>query len=242
MHGDDLELRVAWLQYVSSSPAGTRSFDNVLARHRQSHRHYHGVRHLRWVVRHALELIAAPRAGQTGASQTGASDAGVIVAAAFFHDVVYDATRSDNEAASARVATRSLIELGWEPDRVDRVASMILATATHTSQPDDLDTAVLLAADLAVLAAEPSAYGDYVRGVRREYAHVSDTAWRAGRSGLLRGLLQREHIYDPGLGLDRWELRARANIAAELAELAAGTDETAVNGDESRGHDAEPAP
>jgi predicted metal-dependent HD superfamily phosphohydrolase len=240
--GDDLELRVAWLQYVSSSPAGIRSFENVLARHRQSHRRYHGVRHLRWVVRHALELIEAPRSGQTGAGQTGARDAGVIVAAAFFHDVVYDVTRSDNEAASARVATQSLIELGWEPDRVDRVASIILATATHTSQPGDLDTAMLLAADLAVLAAEPSAYGDYVRGVRREYTHVNDADWRAGRSGLLRGLLQREHIYDPGLGLDRWELRARANIAAELAELAAGTNQTAVSGDESHGHDAEPAP
>ena len=237
MHGDDLELRVAWLQHVSSSPAGIRSFDNVLARHRQSHRRYHGVRHLRWVVRHALELIEALRA-----SQTGVSDADVIVAAAFFHDVVYDASRSDNEAASARLAMQSLIELGWESDRVDRVASIILATATHASQPGDLDVAVLLAADLAVLAAEPSAYDDYVRGVRREYAHVNDADWHTGRSGLLRGLLQREHIYDPGLGLDQWELRARANIAAELAGLTAGTNETAVSGDESRGHDAEPAP
>ena len=52
----------------------------------------------------------------------------------------------------------------------------------HDLEGVDRDTAVLLAADLAVLAAEPSRYVEYATAVRREYAHVDDDAWRAGRA------------------------------------------------------------
>ena len=81
----------------------------------------------------------------------------------------------------------------------------------------DRDTAVLLAADLAVLAAEPSRYADYATAVRREYAHVDDDAWRSGRARVLRTLLDRPRLFAPELGLDEWERRARANVTSELA-------------------------
>ena len=44
-------------------------------------------------------------------------------------------------------------------------------------------------ADLAILGADPSDYDAYVNGVRAEYAHVPDAAWRTGRSAVLEGLL-----------------------------------------------------
>ena len=85
-------------------------------------------------------------------------------------------------------------------------------------QPD-ADTCALLAADLAVLAAPPARYDDYVRMIRREYTHVSDDDWRVGRGAVLRNFLERDHLFAPTLGLDEWEQRARANITAELATL-----------------------
>ena len=84
---------------------------------------------------------------------------------------------------------------------------------------DDRGREVLIAADLAVLAAEPAAYGDYVRNVRREYGHLDDTEWRVGRTAFTEAMLERSHIFPPALGLDRWERRARANLTAELAAL-----------------------
>ena len=105
---------------------------------------------------------------------------------------------------------------------------MVRATATHTTDPIgvDRDTAALLAADLAVLAAEPARYADYSRAVRREYAHLDDDQWRTGRTQVLRDVMSRQAIFDPRLGLAGWEARARANLAAELATLARGTDTT----------------
>lgn len=207
MADDDLELRIAWEQHLGRAPISSAWFDSVTSRYRQAARHYHGVRHLRWAVRHATEL-----GGQ-------ADDLSAVVAAVFFHDAVYDATRSDNEQASADLAERALTELGWPPAQREHVAAMILATIDHRVDGADADTSVLLAADLGVLAAEPGRYGDYTRAVRREYAHVDDHDWRAGRSAVLRSLLDRPHLFAPGLGLHDWEQRARANIAAELATL-----------------------
>ena len=162
-----------------------------------------------WMVRH---LTAFDEAGHLRHPDA-------VVAAAFFHDVVYDATRSDNEAVSARLAREALSSIGWSDDRCDRVAAMVEATAGHEVAGADADTCALLAADLAVLAAPPARYDDYVRMIRREYTHVSDDDWRVGRGAVLRNFLERDHLFAPTLGLDEWEQRARANITAELATL-----------------------
>jgi predicted metal-dependent HD superfamily phosphohydrolase len=210
MVGGDLELRVAWQRHIGRNDAASAAFESIVARHRSEGRHYHDLRHVQWVVRHVCEL-------DQGA---GCDDLDAVVAAAFFHDSVYDFDRSDNEARSARLAADTLGDLGWEPSRCERVAAMIVATE-HTADEAiaDTDTAVLLAADLAVLAADPAAYSDSVRKIRREYAHLDDEQWRSGRRSVIEGFLGRPSIFPPGLDLDAWERRARANLTAELAAL-----------------------
>ena len=79
---------------------------------------------------------------------------------------------------------------------------------------------MLLDADLAILAADPAAYREYAAGVRGEYRHLTDDEWRVGRSDVLRRLIERECVYSTAAGRRRWEHRARANLASELAELA----------------------
>jgi predicted metal-dependent HD superfamily phosphohydrolase len=206
-----LELSVAWQRHVASGAAADHWLETVTAMYRQPGRHYHDVRHLAWVVRHITAICA----------EHPADDAGAVVAAAFFHDAVYDPTRHDNEAQSAALAERALTELGWAPARISAVAAMVLATIDHDVATADADTQIVLAADLAVLAADPAPYGDYARAVRKEYAHVGDEAWRTGRRAVLRSLLDRQHLFAPRLGLARWEQRARANITSELATLGA---------------------
>jgi predicted metal-dependent HD superfamily phosphohydrolase len=207
--GVELELRVAWQQHVGTSHAAGEWFDAVIARYREPARHYHDVRHVGWVVRHVAAI----------AERAPLDDIDATVAAAFFHDAVYDPRRSDNEAASARLARRALGELDWAERRTRRVAELVLATAGHDVEGADHDTCVLLAADLAVLAAEPSRYSAYVTAVRREYDHIDDVKWRQGRSAVLRALLDKPRLFATDLGLDDWESRARGNIAAELASL-----------------------
>ena len=210
----DLELRIAWQRHVGAGAAADRWLDSVLTRHREAHRRYHDVRHVRWVIRHATELATDRRAA------VPEIDLDSIVAAAFFHDVIYDPTAPGNEAASAALAATALAELGWPADRVARVAGMIRGTAHHrVDDTTPVDAAVLYAADLGVLAADPAGYSDYVRNVRHEYRHVGDADWAAGRAAVLRSFLDRDAIYAPMLDLDAWERRARAHLAAELGAL-----------------------
>lgn len=210
MAGGDLELRVAWQRHVGQGDAADEALDSVIARHRARGRHYHDVRHVQWVVRHVLEL----------ADEHDVDDLDAVVAAAFFHDAVYEFDRTDNEARSADLAAATLAELGWEPERCDRVAAMIVATEHRgDTLVSDTDTAVLLAADLAVLAADPAAYSGSVRKVRREYAQLDDATWREGRLAVIRRFLDQAAIFPTQLELDAWERRARANLAAEEAAL-----------------------
>jgi len=204
-----LELRIAWERHLGPGPKSLAWLDSVTSRYRERHRHYHDTRHLRWVVRHVEEL------------GHGADELDAVMAAAFFHDVIYDPASAGNEASSGALAASALRELGWAPDRVATVEAMVVATAHHDLAVASNDETVLFAADLAVLAAEPAGYSDYVRNVRREYHHVGDADWAAGRTAVLRGLLDREHIYAPRLDLDAWERRARGNLVSELDTLAA---------------------
>jgi predicted metal-dependent HD superfamily phosphohydrolase len=120
-----------------------------------------------------------------------------------------------------------LADCGWEPARVDRVAALIELTAGHVAPraddgaDDGADTGadILLDADLAILGAEPADYRAYVTGVRAEYAHVDDDAWRVGRAAVLRSFLERPAIYRTTSMQATRERRARANLSAELADL-----------------------
>ena len=208
MSAPDGELTVAWMQWVDRD---TSLLTGLLARHREPHRHYHTAQHVRWVLRHIDELAAFEPVDHRAD----------VVAAAFYHDAIYDPTRSDNEWQSAQLARRDLTTLGRSAERVERVARLIEATAhgADSDAPLDADTAVLLDADLAVLGAEPAAYSAYVAGVRQEYAHVADVDWRAGRGAVLEGFLARETIFSTATAREWWEAQARGNLTAELAAL-----------------------
>ena len=206
MTGDERELRTAWQGHVGVGVDADRWFEHVIARYREPHRH------VRWVVRHVRHLATRAVAPPLDPARLD-----TVVAAAFFHDAIYDPRRTDNEPASARLARRALAEIGWPAPAIDQASGMIEATAGHEST--DTATDVLLAADLGVLAAEPARYGDYVRSIRLEYAHLDEGAWRSGRASFVRAMLERAHIFPERLDLDAWERRSRANLTAELAAL-----------------------
>jgi predicted metal-dependent HD superfamily phosphohydrolase len=199
----ETEIRNAWHHAVGHHHDGY--LDALLVRYREPHRHYHTATHIMWVVRHLRELAADPSVE--------------LVAAALYHDAIYDPQRSDNEALSAALAVRDLAEIGWTAASYESVATMIRATATHLDDGGEAETALLLDADLAILGADSAAYQAYVNGIRAEYAHVDDASWREGRSAVLRHFLGRPRLFTTDSMCQAREHRARANIEAELATL-----------------------
>jgi predicted metal-dependent HD superfamily phosphohydrolase len=206
------QLRAAWLLAVDAPGAAASVledvFDRLLARYREPHRHYHTVKHLAYVLAMADELTA----------QVLVRDPRSVRLALFFHDAVYRPGAATNEADSAALARRELGDIGVHADLVDATAALILQTGTHEAADGDPDAAVVMDADLAVLASEPAVYAAYVAGVRAEYGHLGPTAWAAGRSEVLRRFLDRGSIFHTAPMKAR-EARARANLSAELVTL-----------------------
>ena len=194
---------------ATSDEGSTRAGEQLLARWREPHRHYHTVSHLTAVLdvvdRHA-EL---------------ADRADLVRLAAWCHDAIYDprATGDANERASATLAADLLDGLGVPASAVAEVRRLVLLTAGHAVAPGDSDGALLCDADLAVLAAPPAAYDSYAAAIRREYAHVPEPAFRAGRAAVLSGLLALPTLFRLPPLTDRWEQQARDNLRRELAVL-----------------------
>jgi predicted metal-dependent HD superfamily phosphohydrolase len=188
-----------------------RACEGLLSRHGEPHRHYHTAAHVDAVLRVFDSL------------REHARRAGEVECALLYHDAVYDPRASDNEARSAALARVDLGAAGAPPDVVERVARMIEATHGHHAPADaDVDTALVLDCDLAVLGADEPTYDAYARAVRAEYAHVPDERYRAGRVAFLDGMLARPRLFATGAMVERAEARARANLARERARLAAG--------------------
>nr|WP_283254299.1 N-methyl-D-aspartate receptor NMDAR2C subunit [Ramlibacter paludis] len=179
--------------------------NQLLAAYSEPHRHYHTLQHLR-------ECLA-----QYEAASMLARRPAEVELALWFHDAEYDPQRRDNEERSAEWARASVLAAGCAPEVAQRVADLVLATRTHTVAGDDVDAALLLDIDLAILAAAPGRFAEYERQIRLEYAHVPDDAFRTGRANVLRGFLQRERIYRTEPFHAALEARARANLAASLA-------------------------
>lgn len=196
------ELWALWMADVG--PGHGDTLTRLLARYSEPHRFYHGVEHVVRVRRRVGELLRSQPV----------CDVSTVCVAGWFHDAVYDVRRSDNEAASAALARRELVALGWSSARVDAVERLILVTAGHTARATD--EAVVVDADLSVLGGDPAEYEAYRQGVRFEYAHIDDDGWRTGRSQVLQRLLAAPAIFT--IDTDR-EPRARANLTAELSSL-----------------------
>ncbi|MCX4738368.1 HD domain-containing protein [Streptomyces antibioticus] len=182
--------------------------DRLLTRWQEPQRHYHTLTHLTAVLDHVDTLEAY------------ATDPAAVRLAAWFHDAVYLPDRSENEERSARLAERALPEAGVSDARTAEVARLVRLTVTHDPADDDRDGQVLCDADLAILAAPPSAYAAYTAAVREEYHFVPNDAFRAGRSAILRQLLDLPRLFHTPYGAAEWEPTARYNLRGELELLA----------------------
>ncbi|MFF9626306.1 hypothetical protein [Streptomyces griseosporeus] len=190
--------------------------DSLLDRWREPQRRYHTLAHLTAVLDHVDGPLAAY-----------ADDPDLVRLAAWFHDAVYLPERSENEERSARLAERALAEAGLPERAVAEVARLVRLTVTHDPADDDRDGQVLCDADLAVLAAPPSAYAAYTAAVREEYHFVPNDAFRAGRAAILRQLLQLPRLFRTPYGREHWEATARYNLRAELEMLSTAADPSA---------------
>lgn len=197
--------------------------ESLLQAWERPHRAYHHSGHLSQMLTDLDRLYAHRTQGSTLLA---------LVLAAWFHDAVYEGAPGEDERRSEQLANTSLEPLVTagllSGDELQMVSLLVRATATHElPEPADLpagyepaDIQFFLDADMAILAADSTRYRRYLRGVRSEYSHFDDEAFRAGRTTFLRSILGRKRIFLSEQALQLWEEPARANLQAELSEWA----------------------
>jgi predicted metal-dependent HD superfamily phosphohydrolase len=189
-----------------------RAIDDLLHAYGGAARRYHSLVHIEACLEVMDRLVPAE------------AELHHIAMAVFWHDFVYDPTRTDNEEASAAAFAGAARSMGLDARFIAEVEEMVLATRHDAGlEGKPVRVLYLVDVDLSILGEADDVFDAYERGVREEYAFVPDDAFRAGRSKILRRLLARPHLYETPPFRDAYEARARANLARSLAARGAAT-------------------
>ena len=184
-------------------------WDELLYRYTEAHRHYHNLNHLAYIFSLCDQYM------------NHIKNPAVVGFAIFYHDVVYDTYRQDNEAQSAEIAGAHLQRLKLNASIIDQVKTFILATKAHAIPADFAqkeDLSLFLDFDMAILAEDPPVYKLYSEKIRQEYAKYSNEIYNEGRKMALIKMLD-STLYHTPLFKELREEKAKVNMREEISSL-----------------------
>ena len=202
-----MTLQTVFFGLLTANPTlKNRLWEDIVARYSEPGRYYHTMEHLQNMYRHLQAIFMHIDKKEE------------VLFALFYHDIIYDPLRKDNETQSASYAEEILTKLGSPADKITTVAQLIEATAGHKFHQQS-DVNYFLDADLSILASIPENYDEYAANVRKEYGIYPDNEYRQGRKQVLLSFLSSERIFKTDYFFEQSEAQARKNIARELAGL-----------------------
>jgi len=208
------KLQLAWeelcMRYCNDKELINRYFNEILRRYTAGNRHYHNRLHIRSLLEFCREYDSM------------LTDRDVVLFSIFYHDIIYNVLRKDNELRSAKLAVKRLHALQVPASTIEQVKLYIEATKTHavTEAVNHVgDLQLFLDFDMSILAARPTSYQAYTRQVRKEYRIYPDKLYYAGRKQFLQHCLQAEYIFQTKVFRKKYEGVARDNIKMELEKL-----------------------
>lgn len=198
------------LNKLVENMTGTQPRDEAISRiidaYCEPHRHYHDYSHIEHCLREFDEVRSLCESPDE------------VEFAIWFHDVIYDPHRSDNEEMSALDAKKNLTELSCSENKVNKVQQLILITS-HDQFPVTQDAKIIVDIDLSILGQPSNIFDIYEKNIRAEYFWVPEEAYRVGRSKILSSFLDRSPIYYT----DRFEKlygnQARENLINTLFNM-----------------------
>ena len=203
-------VRQAWQKLSEEVPCSSDIWEThgeeVFSRYSEKGRHYHNLSHISQMLQTAEEY------------PTKIEDYRDFRLAIFYHDLIYSATRKDNELKSAEIAKERSLEIGLRPDRAENIFQLIMATR-HQEDPKSNDSKYLVDIDLQILGESPGVYHIYTRKIRKEYAIYPGFLYRKGRKKVLGAFLEKNRIYHTPEFFEKYEVQARKNLENEWASL-----------------------
>ena len=167
-------------------------------------RYYHNLTHLKEMIQ-SFELY-----------RDRLQNPDEILFSIFYHDIVYSASKKDNELKSAEFALSILSENHTINKQL--VFDAICATQLHSHNPNE-DINWLIDFDLKILAKDWDDYKVYFEQIRKEYRIYPDFLYKPGRAKALKHFLEYEFIFQTDEFRNLYEEKARRNIEKEISLL-----------------------
>lgn len=169
-------------------------------------RHYHTLQHLDNLFIQLMEVKEEIKNWET------------LLFTLYYHDLVYNPLKSDNEEKSAEFAEKRMTQISVPNNEIERCRKQILATKSHLKSADS-DTNYFTDADLSVLGQDWNSYSSYYKNVRKEYAIYPDLVYNPGRKKVLKHFLEMERIFKTDFFYRRFEIQAKQNLQREIELL-----------------------
>jgi predicted metal-dependent HD superfamily phosphohydrolase len=201
-----MPLQQTFLQLVtsySSQHLANKLWEEIEKAYAHKNRHYHNLSHL-------ANLLT-----QLNAVKAEIEDWDTILFTLFYHDMIYKAVSSDNEANSAELAEKRMREINVPLDKIENCKVQILATKGHQVSAS-ADTNYFTDADLSILGADWEVYHQYAKNVRKEYAIYPDLIYNPGRKKVLQHFSEMKRLYKTEYFYNKFEEQARLNLEQEL--------------------------
>lgn len=208
MKFDSLENR--WMKrFCCTNTAETiirNGFKHIATGYSEKHRHYHTLQHVDACMKHLDEIVGH------------IVDFKAVEIALWFHDIIYDPKRNDNEKRSAEYAKAFLASVDLPPEEISKIANLVVLTK-HPSRPSRNNEKYMIDIDLAILGANEHRYDQYESSIRKEYGFVPSLLYKKGRRKLLMSFAKSDRIYLTAYFHERYEHQARLNIDRAMKNL-----------------------
>lgn len=193
-------------KYTGNKTSIHTLWDEIENHYSVKRRYYHNLSHLQNIF-NSLQPI-----------KDIINDWDTIVFSVFYHDIIYDVKRNDNEEKSAELAQKRLAGISYPDELIVKCCDQILATKIHQFS-DDRDTNIFTDSDLSILGQEENAYIEYTKQIRKEYSIIPKLLYNKGRIKVLNHFLAMERIFKSDYFFHEFEAKARQNIDNELMML-----------------------
>jgi predicted metal-dependent HD superfamily phosphohydrolase len=192
--------------YTTDTQHANQLWAEIEEHYSEKKRSYHTLTHIEQLLQQLLNC------------KEQIADWDTVLFSLFYHDIIYNPLRQDNEEQSAELAVKRLNQLSYPLHKSAICYAQILATKGHQLNKDS-DTNLFTDADLSILGSNETTYSQYATDIRKEYAAYPDIIYKKGRAKVLQHFLQMQRIYKTAYFYERFEKQARLNVTAELKQL-----------------------
>lgn len=169
-------------------------------------RHYHTLHHLESLLAQLTDVSEEIQNWNT------------ILFTLYYHDIVYNAQKTNNEEKSAELAEKRMKQISVSSDTIELCKNQILATKSHIKSTDS-DTNYFTDADLSILGQSRETYLQYCKNVRKEYSIYPDLVYNPGRKKVLNHFLTMDRIFKTDFFYTKFETQAKLNLQNEIELL-----------------------